>query len=136
MASIGYNKGYYSRSKYNDLAFQAEATISATSGATARNTVSGVATIQANSNLTGFGRIQFQQSATIQATTKSTSSRTQKEMFSSTYRRVFLDPRSTSWTPTSRSVRNIQWYISESWTLKVISSSSKEREPTMKLVLQ
>ena len=69
MASIGYNKGYYSRSKFNDLAFQAEATVSATSGATARNTVSGVATIQANSNLTGFARILFQESATIQANT-------------------------------------------------------------------
>ena len=35
MASIGYNKGYYSRSKYNDLAFQAEATITQTSSVTA-----------------------------------------------------------------------------------------------------
>ena len=29
MATIGYNQGYYSRSKYNDLAFQADANISA-----------------------------------------------------------------------------------------------------------
>ena len=31
MATIGYNEGYYSRSKWNDLAFQGEAEINAVS---------------------------------------------------------------------------------------------------------
>jgi len=57
MASIGYNKGYYSRSKYNDLAFQAEATIQVVSGATATGTQVDVTTavIQAVSGFTATG---------------------------------------------------------------------------------
>ena len=57
MASIGYNKGYYSRSKYNDLALQAEATIQGVSGATATGTQVDVTTavIQAVSGFTATG---------------------------------------------------------------------------------
>ena len=36
MATIGYNEGYYSRSKWNDLAFQGRAIITAVSSAQAQ----------------------------------------------------------------------------------------------------
>ena len=39
MASIGYNQGYYSRSKYNELAHQAEATIAGVSGGSASGVI-------------------------------------------------------------------------------------------------
>ena len=57
MASIGYNKGYYSRSKYNDLAFQAEATIQATTDGSATITQihNETAVIQAASGFTAVG---------------------------------------------------------------------------------
>ena len=57
MASIGYNQGYYSRSKYNDLAHQAEATTAAVSNVTATSVRIKPAsvTIAAVSNLNVIG---------------------------------------------------------------------------------
>ena len=65
MATIGYNQGYYSRSKYNDLAFQAEATIQGVSGVSATRQIhGGSATIQGVSGFTAVGT-QIDQGAVI-----------------------------------------------------------------------
>ena len=45
MASIGYNQGYYSRSKYNNLAHQAEATIAGVSGFSASAVIAQVGAV-------------------------------------------------------------------------------------------
>ena len=57
MATIGYNEGYYSRSKWNDLAFQAEVIVTAVSSAQAQGSViiSGSSVISAVSDASVVG---------------------------------------------------------------------------------
>ena len=70
MASIGYNQGYYSRSKYNDLAHQAEATIAGVSGVSASGVIIklGAGTIAGTSGFSSIGTQLDLGTATIQAT--------------------------------------------------------------------
>ena len=69
MASIGYNQGYYSRSKYNDLAHQAEATIAGVSGGSATSVivVDGSSTISGTSGFSSIGTQIDLGTATVQA---------------------------------------------------------------------
>ena len=57
MATIGYNEGYYSRSKWNDLAFQAEVIVTAVSSAQAQGSliISGSSVISAVSDASVVG---------------------------------------------------------------------------------
>ena len=57
MASIGYNQGYYSRSKYNNLSFQGRATLAGVSGGSATSVfvVDGSSTISGTSGFTSKG---------------------------------------------------------------------------------
>ena len=69
MATIGYNEGYYSRSKWNDLTFQGRATISAVSSAQAQGAivVSAASVINAVSDANAIGTKIFLGSSFVQA---------------------------------------------------------------------
>ena len=69
MATIGYNEGYYSRSKWNDLAFQAEVIVTAVSSAQAQGSliISGSSVISAVSDASVVGTKIFLGSSLVQA---------------------------------------------------------------------
>ena len=69
MATIGYNEGYYSRSKWNDLAFQGRAIITAVSSAQAQGSiiVSAASVISAVSDASVVGTKIFLGSSFVQA---------------------------------------------------------------------
>ena len=79
MATIGYNEGYYSRSKWNDLAFQGEAEINAVSNMVAVGSVvvGGQSTIPAVSSFSSEGTKIFLGTANIQGTSNFSSEGTQ-----------------------------------------------------------